>query len=125
MRTGELIVLDRADSLLEANPDSALHLLEAIDYNKLSREGQAHYGLLLTAARYKLYQTVDNMFINRSIDYYQNHQHSSHPLPPTPHLPNALYYKAVVLYELGKREETTLLLKQAEELAEQGNDELL
>ena len=35
LRTGELIVLDRADSLLEANPDSALHLLEAIDYNKL------------------------------------------------------------------------------------------
>jgi len=54
LRTGELIVLNRADSLLEANPDSALHLLEAIDYNKLSREGQAHYGLLLTAARYKL-----------------------------------------------------------------------
>ena len=44
---------------------------------------------------------------------------------PAPPLPNALYYKAVVLYELGKKEEATLLLKQAEELAEQGNDELL
>ena len=43
-----------ADSLIEQHPDSVLHLLQDIDYNALDEEGQAHYGLLLTAARYKL-----------------------------------------------------------------------
>ena len=61
-----------ADSLIEQHPDSVLHLLQGIDYNGLDEEGQAHYGLLLTAARYKLYQPVDTAFINRSIDYYSS-----------------------------------------------------
>ena len=55
------------DSLIEQRPDSVLHLLESIDYDRLSEKEQAHYGLLLTAARYKLYQPVDTTFINRSI----------------------------------------------------------
>ena len=67
-RQGEI-----ADSLIEQHPDSVLHLLQDIDYNALDEEDQAHYGLLLTAARYKLYQPVDTTFINRSIDYYSSH----------------------------------------------------
>ena len=63
----------QADSLIEQHPDSVLHLLQDVDYNALDEEGQAHYGLLLTAARYKLYQPVDTTFINRSIDYYSSH----------------------------------------------------
>lgn len=117
------------DSLIEQRPDSVLHLLQDIDYNALDEEGQAHYGLLFTAARYKLYQPVDTTFINRSIAYYS----ASHKgIQSSPFLRDkrgalgaSLYYKAVVLYELGKKEEATLLLKQAEELAEQGGDELL
>ena len=57
----------QGDSLIEQHPDSALHLLQGIDYRSLNEEQQAHYGLLLTAARYKLYQPVDTTFINRSI----------------------------------------------------------
>ena len=37
----------------------------------------------------------------------------------------SLYYKAVVLYDLGKKQEATLLLKQAEQQAERSDDELL
>ena len=120
-----------ADSLIEQHPDSVLHLLQGIDYNALDEEDQAHYGLLLTAARYKLYQPVDTTFINRSIAYYSSHLRgdkrgwgsNSSPLGGDKR-GASLYYKAVVLYELGKKEEATLLLKQAEELAEQGSDAL-
>ncbi len=117
----------QGDSLIEQHPDSALHLLQGIDYRSLNEEQQAHYGLLLTAARYKLYQPVDTTFINHSIDYYAaSHQKGKKAVFHRDDKRGAsLYYKAVVLYELGKKEEATLLLKQAEELVEQGSDELL
>ena len=129
-----------ADSLIEQHPDSVLHLLQGIDYNALDEEGQAHYGLLLTAARYKLYQPVDTTFINRSIAYYSaSHKgiqsspswgdkrgwgSNSSPLGGDKR-GASLYYKAVVLYDLGKKQEATLLLKQAEQQAEHSDDELL
>ena len=134
-RQGEI-----ADSLIEQHPDSVLLLLQGIDYSTLDEEGQAHYGLLLTAARYKLYQPVDTTFINRSIAYYS----ASHKgIQSSPFLGDkrgwgsnssplggdkrgaSLYYKAVVIYDLGKKQEATLLLKQAEQHAERSDDELL
>ena len=134
-RQGEI-----ADSLIEQHPDSVLHLLQDIDYAALDKEGKAHYGLLLTAARYKLYQPVDTTFINRSIDYYSaSHKgiqsspswgdkrgwgSNSSPLGGDKR-GASLYYKAVVLYDLGKKQEATLLLKQAEQKAERSDDELL
>ena len=126
-RKGEI-----ADSLIEQHPDSVLLLLQDIDYNALDEEGQAHYGLLLTAARYKLYQPVDTTFINRSIDYYSSHLRgdkrgwgsNSSPLGGDKR-GASLYYKAVVIYDLGKKQEATLLLKQAEQQAERSDDELL
>ena len=123
-RQGEI-----ADSLIEQHPDSVLHLLQGIDYSTLDEEGQAHYGLLLTAARYKLYQPVDTTFINRSIAYYST---SHKGIQSSPFLGDkrgalgaSLYYKAVVIYDLGKKQEATLLLKQAEQQAEHSDDELL
>ncbi len=111
-----------ADSLIEQHPDSVLHLLQGIDYNALDEEGQAHYGLLLTAARYKLYQPVDTAFINRSIAYYSSTHRGIQSSPLGGDKRGAsLYYKAVVLYDLGKKQEATLLLKQAEH----SDDELL
>ena len=123
---------ETADSLIEQHPDSVLLLLQDVDYNALDEEGQAHYGLLLTAARYKLYQPVDTTFINRSIDYYSSHLRgdkrgwgsNSSPLGGDKR-GASLYYKAVVLYDLGKKQEATLLLKQAEQQAERSDDELL
>ena len=134
-RQGEI-----ADSLIEQHPDSVLHLLQDVDYNALDEEDQAHYGLLLTAARYKLYQPVDTTFINRSIAYYSaSHKgiqsspswgdkrgwgSNSSPLGGDKR-GASLYYKAVVLYDLGKKQEAILLLKQAEQQAEHSDDELL
>ena len=123
-RQGEI-----ADSLIEQHPDSVLHLLQDIDYAALDEEGQAHYGLLLTAARYKLYQPVDTTFINRSIAYYSA-SHKGIQFSPSwgdkrGALGASLYYKAVVIYDLGKKQEATLLLKQAEQQAELSDDELL
>ena len=116
----------QADSLIEQHPDSALRLLERIDYKSLGEEAQAHYGLLLTAAHYKLYQPVDTAFVNRSIAYYTSTHRGIQSSPLWEDKRGAsLYYKAVVLYDLGKKQEATLLLKQAEEQAEHSGDELL
>ena len=106
---------ETADSLIEQHPDSVLLLLQDVDYNALDEEGQAHYGLLLTAARYKLYQPVDTTFINRSIAYY-NRKHDWHQFA------TSLYYKGVVLADLGDVYNAARLLKESESYLKHTSD---
>lgn len=115
-RNEEAVVLDCADSLLEANPDSTLHLLESIDYNTLNEEGQALYGLFFTAAKYKLYQPVDTNLINHSIDYYSTSPHQEERAGA------ALYYKGGVCCDLGDYVNGINCLKAAETFLSNSSD---
>lgn len=113
------MALSKAELLMEGRPDSALTLLQSIDYSRLTRNQQACYGLLLTQARFKLYQPIDtDSLITFSIDYFRQYGDQIR-------LATSLYYKAVVIYELGHRIEAVAFLKEAERLAEQLDDELL
>ena len=67
-----LIVLQRADSLMQEHPDSALYLLENIEsVSVISQEDKAYYALLLTQARDKNYilHTADSL-IKTATKYY-------------------------------------------------------
>ena len=52
-------LLERADSLLDVRPDSALRLLQEVSPRQLAdRGGRMHYALLLMQAKYKNYLPV-------------------------------------------------------------------
>lgn len=113
--------MEAVEAVIEDHPDSAWMLLENIPSSLLSDgEDQALYNLLLTEATYKLYKPFkDDSLINYSVLYYKQH---NNPL----RLATAYYYKgAINCDELGNKEQGVLCLKMAEELAREGNDELL
>ena len=66
--------LVHADSLMQSHPDSALLLLQGIDFRSIpSKADHAYYALLLTQARDKNYiiQTSDSL-INIAVHYYDS-----------------------------------------------------
>lgn len=73
-RKEEQSVLNLADSLMSARPDSALYLLESISLIDMkNRSDSAKYTLLLTQARDKNYvkHTTDSL-IRLAVDYYDS-----------------------------------------------------
>ena len=113
--------MEAAEAVIEDNPDSAWIMLRDIPSSLLSDgEEKALYNLLLTEAAYKLYKPFkDDSLINYSITYYKQHNNQ-------PRLATAYYYKGSINYdELGNKEQGVLFYKEAEELANKGNDELL
>jgi len=113
--------MEAAEAVIENNPDSAWIMLRDIPSSLLSDgEEKALYNLLLTEAAYKLYKPFkDDSLINYSITYYKQHNNQ-------PRLATAYYYKGSINYdELGNKEQGVLFYKEAEELANKGNDELL
>ena len=64
--------LNRAESLMNEYPDSALNILENIYiYGNESDEYKAKYGLLLTQARYKNFiDEVNDSLIRSSSEYF-------------------------------------------------------
>ena len=64
--------LDRAESLMEAHPDSALNILDGIDKSKLgSKKERARYALLMSMALDKNYiDTTTFDVLQPAIDYY-------------------------------------------------------
>ena len=111
-------MLVEADSLMERQPDSALHLLE--DNADVMRQGdeatRAYYTLLLTQARYKCYQPVSaDSLIASAVRYYE--QSSNNSL-----LCRAYYYRAMTRYEQGDHEEALRILKKGEQLAVNRHD---
>lgn len=113
--------MEAAEAVIEDNPDSAWIMLRDIPSSLLSDgEEKALYNLLMTEAAYKLYKPFkDDSLINYSITYYQQHNNQ-------PRLAIAYYYKGSINYdELGNKEQGVLFYKEAEELANKGNDELL
>lgn len=64
-------VMDEAEGIVSASPDSALALLSAIDKYGLSKEERARYGLLFTMAQDKSGLDVDmDTLIRSSYIYY-------------------------------------------------------
>lgn len=82
--------LERADSLMWSAPDSAYRILQAINRDSLSTNGQrAYYGLLYTQAQYKNYVplTSDSLIL-RSVLYYEGRDNYKYGL--------SLYYLGAV-----------------------------
>ena len=103
-----------ADSLMQANPDSALALVQAVDADSLSTEGdRAYRDLLLTQARYKCYITAtSDSAINRALAYYRHHKGEREKLT------RAYIYKGAVMEELGYLDSAMLYYKTAESVAD-------
>lgn len=113
--------MEAVEAVIEDNPDSAWIMLRDIPSSLLSDgEEKALYNLLMTEAAYKLYKPFkDDSLINYSITFYKQHNNQ-------PRLATAYYYKGSINYdELGNKEQGVLFYKEAEELANKGNDELL
>lgn len=63
--------LEKIQSLIEVNPDSALRALESFDIQNGTSETKALYKLLITQARYKNYINEDNdSLISEAADYF-------------------------------------------------------
>jgi hypothetical protein len=103
-----------ADSLMHANPDSALALVEAVSPDSLSTEGDhAYRDLLLTQARYKCYITAtSDSAINRALAYYRHHKGEGEKLT------RAYIYKGAVMQELGHPDSAMYYYKTAEATAD-------
>ena len=113
-------VLVEADSLVEQQADSALHLLENIPdvMNKGDESNRAYYTLLLMQAKYKCYESApSDSLINAAVHYYEQTGNASL-------LCRAYYYRAMTFYEQGRHEEALLLLKKGENLAIHNHDTL-
>ena len=66
--------MKRAESCMDAHPDSAFHLLSAYgdSINTLSDEARMYYHLLTIQAKDKLYIThTDDSLINRIVQFYE------------------------------------------------------
>lgn len=105
--------LTRADSLMATAPDSALHLLEAMDAGRLGTEGdRAYHALLLSQARYRCYEVAtSDSLINIALNYYERHAGEREKLT------RAHIYKGGVMEELGQPDEAMVHYKQAMAIA--------
>ena len=66
--------MDDAESVLNAQPDSAFCLLETVDTVSLSRAQLARLSLLKSIAVDKMYiDTTDMSLIKPAVDYYSRH----------------------------------------------------
>ncbi len=105
--------LVQADSLMQANPDSALAIVEAVNADSLSSQGdRAYRDLLLTQARYKCYVTAtSDSDINRALNYYRQHDDEREKLT------RAYIYKGAVMQELNHPDSAMYYYKTAEATA--------
>ena len=106
----ERAALDAAQAIINDRPDSALAILENLDYESLGERDKACYGLLLTKAMYRCSKNSDNdAFIDRSINYYQQKGNFVD-------LANSYFYKGCADYVRGDLKGSIYSLKQAEHL---------
>ena len=107
--------LVRADSLMDAAPDSALALLLTIDSSRLDgRANQAYYALLLTQARYKCYiPATGDSLINIAVDYYDHWYRDRNKRT------RSLLFKGCVMEELDTIESALVSYLQAKSVADE------
>ena len=87
------------DSLIAAQPDSALALLAAVDTATLAEPDRAYHALLTVQSMYKAYiPATDSTLICRAWRYYRHHG-------PYDRRIRAMTYRAAVAEELGQPEQ--------------------
>lgn len=111
------VMLEKADRLIQENPDSALSIMEEINPDNLSDEGEkAFYALLLTEALYRTgIDQTDDSIINISTTYY--HLKENNPLRA-----RAYYQKGMIQNNAGEYSNAFLSLMLAEETASASQD---
>ena len=101
------VVLQQADALMEAHPDSAFSLLDSLHYRQpMSKKETARYALLLAKATDKTYQSLIpcDSLLNVALRYYEK---------PTADRATALLYKACLEDEVNHDEEAIEHLHEA------------
>ncbi|MDD2960608.1 MAG: hypothetical protein PHR45_00805 [Muribaculaceae bacterium] len=99
-----------SDSIINEYPDSAFAILSSINSDSLKdNNNRALFALLLTQAKYRNYDTIENdSLINIAVNYYaDNHDREK--------LTRSLLFKGAVLSEMGKKPEAIKHFKQAED----------
>lgn len=88
-------LLQMADKIMSANPDSALRIINSIDTIGLSDDVSAHYSLLITKAMHKNYLPLTNdTLILKAVNHYTGRGDSLET--------QALYYSGETAFELDK-----------------------
>lgn len=111
--------LNRAESLMEAHPDSALTLLKGIDKSELgSKEEQAQYALLMSIALDKNYiDTTTFDILQPAIDYYLENGTADKKL-------RTYYYQGVIFLNKGDRKNALNSFVKGVHIAKESNDSL-
>ncbi len=104
--------LAKAESIMEEDPDSALHIINTIDTTDLkNRKNWADYSLLNVQARVKTNEIiVSDSLINRAVAYYQDKGDSREYM-------KALFYNAEILYNQKKFEKASYIATHSYDLA--------
>lgn len=113
--------LASVDSLLsDAKYDSAYKRLTIISKDEINSEkDKAYYNLLETQCLFCLYKPISSdSAINYSIEFYKDKKDKQR-------LARALYYKGVIIYEWGNKEQELKLVKEAEVLSRSVGDYFL
>ncbi len=110
--------LSEAESIMEEDPDSALHIINAIDtINLKSKKDWAKYALLNVQARTKTNEIItSDSLISRAVTYYQEKGDS-------PDLMKSLFYNADILYNQGRYTSSIYNSTQAYDLAKGFKDD--
>lgn len=105
--------LSSVDSLLESNMlDSAQSIMHQIENKGIEDDNaKAYYDLLSTRIAYMQYKSnIPLKPLNRSIVYYQ-------AIGDKENIAQALFYKGVILYDMGKHKEAIATIKNSESIA--------
>lgn len=108
------------DSLLRNEQvDSALYLLDRVNLSDCDEECMAYYHLLLPQALYKDYQFIESdSMIRIAVNYYREKEDYYK-------LAQALLYDGNILYDAGKASEAMKMMKEAEAVVINVNDDIL
>jgi len=112
-------LLNKADRLVEARPDSALSILKTIDASNIHTEtDSALFFLLLNQAQYKLYLPMQcDSMLDFCVNFYSHSDDKRNQC-------RAYYYKGMTLVEKGKYEKALTYLKEGELVATGLKDDL-
>lgn len=111
--------LDRAESIMEAHPDSALSILNGIEKSELSSKAvRARYALLMSMALDKNYiDTTTFDVLQPAIDYYLKKGNADEKL-------RTYYYKGVIFLNRGDRDQALNSFVKGTHISNQSNDSL-
>ncbi len=112
------VALLEAERQMSQHPDSAIILLASISTDSLTTEADsAYYGLLFTEAAHANGIVMgDDSLIARSHTYYEEHRNA-------PFLLRCQLQHGIALYNLQRTNEAIMLLKQAEQQADDADDD--